>query len=75
MTRREASLIAEEVVRQLRLQGLVEDKVLNIEEAAEMLGVSTSYIYQHLNEIPHEKYAKRLRFFRSSITKLIRRVQ
>lgn len=37
-------------------------KLLNIEEAAEMLRIPVGTLYNKINEIPHEKVGKRLVF-------------
>lgn len=73
MTRKDASLIAEEVVKQLKMQGLVEDKVLGIDEVAQILGCKKQTVYNHIDEVPHSKFGNQLRFFRSEIFKLLRR--
>lgn len=73
MTRHDAALIAEETVKRLREEGLVDDPVLGVKDVAKMLGVSTAFVYKHIKEIPHEKPFKKLRFFRSGIVKLIKR--
>lgn len=72
MTRREAAQIAEEVVKQLKAQGFVEDKVLGVDEVAEILGVKKQTIYNHSKELPCATYGGKLRFFRSDVFKLLR---
>lgn len=72
MTRKEAALIAEEVVKQLKAQGLVEDKVLGVDEVAEILGVKRQTVYNHAKDLPCTTYGGKLRFFRSDVFKLLR---
>lgn len=68
MTQREIKLLAKEIVaEQMRYE------VIGIDEVACMLGVSPSYIYHNIEQIPHEKPFGKLRFFRSDIVKLIKR--
>lgn len=73
MTRKDAALIAQEVVRELKAQGLVDDKVIGIDECAEILGCKPQTVYNNIDDIPHTKFGKHLRFFRSDIYKLLRR--
>lgn len=73
MTRKDAHLIAEELVNIMKEQGLVEDKVLSIDEVAKILGWSRQTIYNHIKDIPHTKVSGQLRFFRSDIFRMIRR--
>lgn len=72
MTRRDATLIAQEIVKQLKAQGLVEDKVLGVDEVAEILGVKRQTIYNHSKELPCTTFRGKLRFFRSDVYKMLR---
>lgn len=55
------------------VRGLVETEVIGIEEVAEILGMSKQSVYNRIDEIPHSKFGKSLRFFKSDIIKLLRR--
>lgn len=66
MTQSEIKELAREIVKeQMRYE------VVGIEEAAQILGVSTSTIYSRISEIPHSKFGKRLRFSKGELIKLI----
>lgn len=48
-------------------------KLLNIEEAAEMLRIPVGTLYNKINEIPHEKVGKRLVFTDRGLVRWIKR--
>jgi len=48
-------------------------KLLNIEEAAEMLRVPVGTLYNKINEIPHEKVGKRLVFTDRGLVRWMKR--
>ncbi|MCI7653037.1 MAG: helix-turn-helix domain-containing protein [Bacteroidales bacterium] len=73
MNRTDARLVAEELFKLIKKDGLLEDKVIGAEETAEILGCSTWTVYKKLSEIPHTKFGKSLRFFKSDIIKMLRR--
>ena len=73
MNRADARLVAEELYKIMRKEGLVDDKVIGAEEVAEILGCSTETIYRKSTDIPHTKVGKTLRFFKSDIIKMLRR--
>lgn len=73
MTRNEAALIAEEVVKRMKAEGLVSDKVIGVEEVAEILGCKVQTVYNKIDELPHCKVGKHVRFFQSEIFKMLRR--
>ena len=73
MTRNDARLIAEERFKIQKREGLVETEVIGIDEVAEILGMSKQSVYNRIDEIPHSKFGKSLRFFKCDIIKLLRR--
>lgn len=73
MTRNDARLIAEELFKIQKREGLVETEVIGIDEVAEILGMSKQSVYNRIDEIPHYKFGKSLRFFKNDIIKLLRR--
>ena len=73
MTRNDARLIAEELFKIQKREGLVETEVIGIEEVAEILGMSKQSVYNRIEDIPHTKFGKKLRFFKSDIVKMLRR--
>lgn len=73
MTRKDAHMIAEELVKVMKEQGLAEDKVLGIDEVAKVFGWSRQTVYNHIKDIPHTKVSGQLRFFQSDIFRMIRR--
>lgn len=66
-------MVAEEVVKQLKAQGLVEDKVIGVPEVAQLLGCGVQTVYNRLDDLPHAKVGKHIRFFLSDIYKILRR--
>lgn len=73
MTRNDARMVAEELYKVLKKEGLVESDVIGIDEAAGILGMSKQSVYNRIQEIPHTKFGKSLRFFKSDIIKMLRR--
>lgn len=73
MTRAEARMIAEEVVKQLKAQGMVEDKVLGVNEVAAIMGCKPQTVYNNIDDYPHTKVGKHIRFFQSDIYKMLKR--
>lgn len=73
MTTREAALIAEQVVKKLKAEGLVEDRIMGTKELADMLGKKERWVYEHSDELPHTMLGREMRFFRSDIYKMLRR--
>lgn len=73
MTRAEARMVAEELFKVMKSDGIVEDKVLGVSEAAQILGVKEQTIYNHANDLPCTKFMGKLRFFQSDLYKLLRR--
>lgn len=74
MTRREITMIAEEVVSIMESKGYVDDKVLTAKQAAEYLGISVSALYKIKSDLPHIKIdRKSYGFFRSDLNKYLRR--
>jgi predicted DNA-binding transcriptional regulator AlpA len=73
MTRNDARLIAEELYKIQKREGLVETEVIGIDDVAQILGMSKQSVYNRIEEIPHSKFGKALRFFKSDIIKLLRR--
>lgn len=57
------------------MQSLKEESPLNVEEAAEFLGISTSHLYKLTSkgQIPHYKpFGKRLYFYQSDLNEIIK---
>lgn len=52
---------------------MVDTKVIGVREVADMLGCSVETVYRKLEDIPHTKFGKTLRFFESDIVRLLRR--
>lgn len=73
MTTREAALIAEQVVKKLKAEGLVEDKIMGTKELADMLGKNERWVYEHSKELPHTMLGREMRFFQSDIYRFLRR--
>lgn len=73
MNRADARLIAEELFRIQKREGFVQDRVVGIDEAAKILGLSVNTVYLKIKEIPHAKRGKILRFFVSDLYKYLRR--
>ena len=73
MTRNDARLIAEELFKIQKREGLVETDVIGIDEVTEILGMSKQSVYNRIDGIPHSKFGKSLRFFKNDIIKLLRR--
>lgn len=65
--------IASELFKVLKKEGFLEDKVIGAEEVAQILGCSVETVYRKLPDIPHTKFGRTLRFFKSDIIKLLRR--
>lgn len=72
MRKDECRRIAEDVVAILKENGYVRDDVIGIEEVAEILGVTPKTVRNRIKEIPHKKVFGRLRFYRSSIYKMLK---
>lgn len=68
-----AKITCDKVISNLKEQGYIQDEVIGVDEVAQLLGVSKSYVFHHIDEIPHSKPYKRLRFFKSDIIKMLRR--
>lgn len=73
MTRNDAALIAEEVVKRMKAEGLVSDRVIGVDEVADILGCKVQTVYNRIDDLPHCKVGKHLRFFQSDIFKMLRR--
>lgn len=73
MTKHDAELIANELYKIMRKNGMVDTKVIGVREVADMLGCSVETVYRKLEDIPHTKFGKTLRFFESDIVRLLRR--
>lgn len=73
MTRNDARMIAEELFAIIKREGLIKDELMGVSETAQIMGCSKSAIYHKIDEIPHAKVGKALRFKRSEIIKYIER--
>lgn len=73
MTKHDAELIANELYKVMRKNGMVDTKVIGVDEVAGILGCSVETVYRKLSDIPHTKFGKTLRFFESDVLKLLRR--
>lgn len=71
MTRTDARLIAEELFKLFRKNGLDNqrplEKYIGMEEAAELLGMSKHTLYKKVQQIPHVKKGRRLVFKESTL--------
>lgn len=72
MKKEECRRIAEEMINVLEERGLVKDEIIGVNEVAAMLGVTPKTVRNNIKDIPHSKYGGRLRFFRSSIYKMLK---
>ena len=59
----------------MRDNGYLDDKVFDSSEAAQFLNMSRYTLYNRLDEIPHTKDGRRIRFFKSDLIKYLRRNQ
>lgn len=73
MSRAELRVLAQEIVKELRKEGVIGGKIMDISETAKMIGMSERYIYNHIDEIPHTKLGRNLKFFEHDIRKWMRR--
>lgn len=62
-----------EKVSQRVYEKMVEHEIIGADEVAEMLGCSVETVYRKLDEIPHTKFGRSLRFFKGDIYKMLRR--
>lgn len=69
MTEREIKLLAKEIVaEQMRYE------VVGADEAARILGIATSTLYNKMKEIPHGRFGKgEIRFRKADLFKLVMR--
>lgn len=67
MTEREIKTLAKEIACEL-----MRYEVIGVNEAARMLGITTKTLYNKVEEIPHCKYGKKLRFFKGDIIRILR---
>lgn len=68
MTDREIKELARQIVlEQMRYE------VIGIKDVASILGVSIQTVYNRIDEIPHSKSGKTLRFFKADIVKMLMR--
>lgn len=68
MTEKEIKELAKQIVlEQMRYE------VIGIDDVARILGVSIQTVYNRIDEIPHSKSGKVLRFFKGDIIKLLMR--
>lgn len=82
MTSREAGMIAKELYKLIHkdverlILSAVEyetEELLTTKQAAEFMGVSSSYILHNIDSIPHIKVGRLNKFKKSSLNKLIER--
>lgn len=82
MNRSEARAVAEELYKLMRndVKRLVKEAVeeetsewLGAREAAELLGWSLGTLYNRIDDVPHSKSGRVLRFKKSSLIKLLER--
>ncbi len=71
MTRAEISMLAEEIVKVMRRDGLVDDEFLNAEDAARFLGISKRTLYNKRSELPCPRTGKKLMFRKSELVKML----
>lgn len=70
ITRAEARMIAQELYKLMKAESAVED-YLTTKSAAEYLGVSISFIRHNIDDIPHTKKGRMLRFAKSDLSRFI----
>lgn len=51
------------------------ERIIGVDEAAQILGVTVSHIYHNLEQIPHTNYHRRLRFSERELVALIKEHQ
>ena len=68
-----ANIVAKRVVEELKKDGSFDTDVIGIDEVAKILGMSKQSVYNRIEDIPHTKFGKKLRFFKSDIVKMLRR--
>lgn len=80
MNRTEAKMVAEELaklmrneIRKMTIDLVVADTegYMTLGEAAEFMGLSKHTVYKKIDEIPHVKFGKFLRFQKSELKKYI----
>ncbi len=74
MTRNDARMIAEELFKLMQSNKVLNERYMSAPEAAELLGLPLQTLYNKINEIPHTKVGRRLRFAESALKKYIERV-
>ncbi len=72
MTMSDARMIAEELYRLLERDGQIHNESVGVEDAAEIMGCSASFVYHNISEIPHTKIGRSLRFRTSDIHRYMR---
>lgn len=79
LTRREARMIAEEVVRLLDLKTAQNppEEYIDAKQAAEFLGCSVSYIYHNMDKIPYTSVGggRRKMFLKSKLAQYANRTE
>ncbi|MCI6671129.1 MAG: helix-turn-helix domain-containing protein [Prevotella sp.] len=71
MKRQDARMIAEELFAIMEKEQVFDDKYIGASEAAEMLGIPLSTLYNQIADIPHAKVGKYLRFSKRELRKYI----
>ena len=66
-------MIAEELFKLMQKSKTLQERYLNADEAAQMLGFPKSTLYNKIGEIPHTKVGKRLRFSETALRQYIDR--
>lgn len=74
MTRREARMIAEEVIKLMKQEQMVEeqDEYLTTAEAAALLNLSVSYVRHNIEKYPQVKRGGRRYFSKRRLTEYIK---
>uniref|UniRef100_UPI003FF0C21D hypothetical protein n=1 Tax=Prevotella sp. TaxID=59823 RepID=UPI003FF0C21D len=79
LTRREARMIAEEVVKLLEAKGTRNppEEYIDAKQAAEFLGCSVSYIYHNMDKIPYTSVGggRRKMFLKSKLAQYANRTE
>ena len=71
MTRLEITMLAEEIVKIMKRDGLVDNEFLNADEAAKFLGISKRTLYNKRKELPCAPTGKKLMFRKSELVKVL----
>ena len=71
MTRLEITMLAEEIVKIMKRDGLVDNEFLNADEAAKFLGISKRTLYNNRKNLPCASNGKKLMFRKSELVKML----